>query len=77
MAKRKRGAAPKTPDERIKAALDLAWKYGAIDGDHHKAWVIDQMVRVLVGDGYDDWVSEWQRGDDGPHTYEWDRGIAP
>jgi hypothetical protein len=36
-------------DDRIKQALALAVRYGGIDGDHHKAWVIDQMVRVLTG----------------------------
>lgn len=35
--------------DRIKAALDIAINYGGIDGDHHKAWVIDQMVRALTG----------------------------
>jgi len=35
--------------ERIKKALELAVQFGGIDGDHHKAWVIDQMVRVLTG----------------------------
>ncbi len=30
-------------------AIDLAVRYGQIDGAHHKAWVIDQMVRVLTG----------------------------
>jgi len=34
---------------RIKNALEFAVKYGGIDGDHHKAWVIDQMVRALTG----------------------------
>lgn len=34
---------------RIERALKLAVKYGGIDGDHHKAWVIDQMVRELTG----------------------------
>ena len=36
-------------EERIKMALGLAVQYGQIDGDHHKAWVIDQMVRALTG----------------------------
>lgn len=30
-------------------ALDYAVQYGGIDGNHHKAWVIDQMVRALTG----------------------------
>jgi hypothetical protein len=32
----------------IAKALEVA-KDGQIDGDHHKLWVIDQMVRVLTG----------------------------
>jgi hypothetical protein len=36
-------------DQRISDALDIAVRYGGIDGDHHKAWVIDQMVRCLTG----------------------------
>lgn len=35
--------------ERIEAAIALAVEYGGIDGSHHKAWVIDQMVRALCG----------------------------
>ena len=38
-----------TERERIDAALTVAVSYGGIDGDHHKAWVIDQMVRALTG----------------------------
>lgn len=60
-------------EKRIEDALDLAWQYGQIDGGHHKMWVIDQMVRVLLGDEYEKWVQEYE-GDD---EYEWDVGIAP
>lgn len=59
--------------KRIEDALALAWQYGQIDGGHHKMWVIDQMVRVLLGDEYEKWVKEYE-GDD---EYEWDVGIAP
>jgi hypothetical protein len=38
--------------KRIDKAITLA----ASKGDHHKAWVIDQMVRVLAGDLYGDIV---------------------
>jgi hypothetical protein len=34
---------------RIDKALDIAKNYGGIDGDHHKRWTIDQMVRALTG----------------------------
>lgn len=63
--------------KRIQAAIDLAVRCGGIDGDHHKAWVIDQMVRLLAGDGYADVVREAKAGEDGPETYEWNEGIAP
>lgn len=36
-------------NKRIDKAIEFAVKYGGIDGDHHKAWVIDQMVRALTG----------------------------
>lgn len=58
-------------------AIDLAVRYGGIDGSHHKAWVIDQMVRVLAGDKYEEIVDGVCAGEDGPNTYEWDCGIAP
>lgn len=38
-----------TPEDRIKGAIEVAVRYGGIDGEHHKAWVIDQMVRHLTG----------------------------
>lgn len=37
-----------TPDERITKALEYA-AAGGCDGEHHKQWVIDQMVRALTG----------------------------
>jgi len=52
-------------------------QYGGIDGNHHKQWVLDQVVRALTGAKYDDWVKEHNDGKDGPDTYEWDVGIAP
>jgi hypothetical protein len=61
----------------IKKALELAFRYGQIDGAHHKLWVIDQMVRELTGNDYDKWIEEHNAGDDGPNTYGWDEGIAP
>lgn len=64
-------------NDRIQAAIDIAVRYGGIDGDHHKAWVIDQMVRALAGDRYAQIVADAKSGDCGPDTYEWETGIAP
>ena len=57
-------------------ALEIARRYGGIDGDHHKAWVIDQMVRALTPN-YRRFVADAKAGEDGPETYTWDTGIAP
>lgn len=35
--------------ERLAEALRVARHFGGVDGGHHKAWVIDQMVRCLTG----------------------------
>ena len=53
-------------EERATWALDLALRYGQIDGDHHKAWVIDQVVRLLAAHEYEDLID-----------LDWDTGIAP
>lgn len=66
-----------TEQERIAAALEFAHLWGGFDGEHHKAWCIDQMVRILTGDKYDEWVIAQKAGEDGPETYNWDEGIPP
>ena len=58
-------------------ALEVAMRYGQAPEPSHKAWVIDQMVRVLTGDGYAKWVSNFRRGEQGADTYVWDQGTAP
>lgn len=74
---------------RIHEALDTARRYGQIPGDHHRAWVIDQMVRALLGcrrtpqldyascPAYESFVKLAKAGEDGPETYDWYEGIAP
>jgi hypothetical protein len=64
-------------EERIEKAIELAVRFGGIDGDHHKAWVIDQMVRTLAGADYSRVVAEACAGEDGPATYTWKTGIPP
>jgi hypothetical protein len=63
--------------KRIEEALRLAMSHGQTDGAHHKMWVIDQMVRALAGDHYEQFVKNACHGEDGYDTYEWDTGIAP
>lgn len=63
--------------QRATSALDLIVRYGGIDGDHHKTWVLDQVVRRLTGSAYEEFVA-WARSDGhDPDAYNWDTGIAP
>jgi hypothetical protein len=78
-----------TPEEQIAKAIDVAVRFGGIDGDHHKSWVIDQMVRALTdcpdqgrdalgeSEAYKELVRSACEGEDGPDTYVWDIGIPP
>lgn len=66
-------------EDRVDKAIDLVWDYGQVDGDHHKMWVIDQMVRILFGDEekYKEWVDEYEKSDKHGDKYSWETGIAP
>jgi len=63
-------------NKRVQEAIDIGVENGGCDGAHHKDWVIDQMIRALAGDDYDNIVKEDCDGEDGPDTYSWDYGIA-
>ena len=59
--------------EVIDKVRNIAYEYGQIDGAHHKTWVIDQIIRELLGTEYDNFIKEYE--EDGEYT--WDIGIAP
>lgn len=67
----------KTRDTMIEQILDLIFQYGQIGGEHHKMWIIDQIVRILTVDKYDDWVKNYSYDTKTGDTYTWNIGIAP
>jgi hypothetical protein len=52
----------------------LILRYGMIDGSHHKQWLLEQALRGLLGDKYDDVISEYNSDE---NYNDWDEGIAP
>ena len=62
-----------TPTEQTRAVRHLLLAYGQIEGDHHRAWVVDQALRILAGSHYHLLVAVYEN--DGEYT--WDSGIAP
>lgn len=49
----------------------LLWieRYGGIDGDHHKAWVLDQIARILLGTPVIVTEARWANGTS-EHRYQ-------
>ena len=64
-------------EEERQKVLDLIFEYGQIDGGHHKMWVIDQIVRILTKDKYNEWIKNYVYDEETGDTYSWDKGIAP
>lgn len=62
-----------TDQEKINEATALIHNTGGIDGSHHKQWVIDQVLRILTGEKYDEWINDYND----PEYPEWDQGVAP
>ena len=45
------------------AALIIRW--GGINGEHHKQWILDQVLRVLMGAQYEEFIAliaNWSEG---------------
>lgn len=62
--------------DRVQKALAIASYYSGTS-ERQKAWVIDQMVRALAGDRYDQVVQDACDGSDGSATHSWDCGVEP
>ena len=57
-----------------------AFQYGMIEGEHHKQWVIDQMVRASFEfdpEPYDKLIAAVNQVREERGQEEWDVGIAP
>jgi hypothetical protein len=69
--------------DRIDKAIETAINYGGVDGAHHKQWVIDEMVRQLLGtlEAYEkfkaDYRGEYNTAEEEYEYGEWDEGIPP
>lgn len=63
-------------EERFVKALEIGLTYGAVNGETHKMWCIDQMMRALLKDEYEEVITEYKKPVNG-HTYEWSEGVEP
>lgn len=68
---------PESLEDRVELAVEVLVETGQEDGAHHKMWTIDQALRILLGDKYEQAITDYCDGEDGPEAYSWDVGIAP
>lgn len=64
--------------DKVSKAVDLILVDAQYDGAHHKMWVLDQVLRTLLGpEQYEETIRSWeQRPDDGTIWHEWDTGVT-
>lgn len=60
--------------ERISKAVMLILKHGPVDAAHHKQWAMDQALKVMLGKGYNSFMSEYNVGGE---YQDWDEGTPP
>ena len=67
-----------TTQDKIAEALSVLWCMGQYEGEsQHQTWLLDQVVRYLAGDQYDDWVRRRNTGQDGEEMHPWSTGTPP
>jgi len=65
--------------ERISNCIDIIWLYGHLKNKNHKSWVIDQVLRNLIGneDDYNEWIKKYEFDEETKTKYKWDFGTEP
>lgn len=62
----------------VASTAKIASRFGMIPGERHKQWVIDQMLRSILGpDGYTAWRSREDSEREAVGQAKWDEGVAP
>jgi len=60
-------------ETKIQEAVEIAFRFGQILDNRHKTWVVDQMLRCLLGDEYEKHIEEYEEEE----SREWEVGVAP
>jgi hypothetical protein len=60
-------------EQKIEDALEMALDTMITAGDHHRVWGLDQIVRILAGDRYEQVKKDLEK----ETNFEWDTGIEP
>lgn len=66
-------SADEAASDPVSKAIELVLDAAATDGDHHKDWFFDQILKTLAADRYDELVTQWQH----QVGHLWETGTAP
>ena len=77
--KRRKYIAKMKSKEKLAEIMNLITRHNC-DGGHHKQWLLDQVVRVVQGNNYEQWRYDFEYSDgEGGYAdepiYSWDEGI--
>lgn len=56
--------------------FELCSKLADIDGSHHKQWALIEIMKIIKGSEFDEWLKAWEIDEDGEYI-ELDKGVAP
>lgn len=62
---------------RVRRAVRVVERFGSTDGAHHKQWLLDQVLRVLLDDGYPFWRKRFDAESRALDYEAWDEGTPP
>lgn len=57
--------------------LELLFLQGQLPGSSEQQWLVDQILRRLTGDGYEDFVEAWSVDEDFGLSFTWSQGKEP
>lgn len=70
------GEARLTADGKAEA-LELLFRYGQLKDSREKDWLIDQLLRSIAGDHYEDFLAIYSIDEEFGSSYSWSPGEPP
>jgi hypothetical protein len=55
----------------------VALRYGLQEKPEHKQWAIDQMIRALLDNGYEQWFQKTNEQLEANDHSPWEQGVKP
>jgi len=57
--------------------LELLHLHGQLPGSGEQQWLVDQILRRLTGDSYEEFIEAWSVDEDFGMSFDWSSGTPP